>query len=128
MTAVRFLLGASRRRRFFGERAAAFVARVRRRRQLAAWLMSLLLGLVVISGGLGVGIERALGEASAKLRRHPSSGSLHIVEIDARSIAAIDRWPWPRRNYAVLVDQLRQAGGGEVLFGSCFFSPPLTAA
>lgn len=66
--------------------------------------------------------EQALSAASAQLRRHAASGDLHIVEIDARSIAAIDRWPWPRRNYAAVVDRLRRAGVASIAFDVDFSS------
>jgi EAL domain-containing protein (putative c-di-GMP-specific phosphodiesterase class I)/CHASE2 domain-containing sensor protein len=89
---------------------------LRQWQQPASLAVSLLVGIAVWAGGLGVGLERALSEVSASLRSHPASGSLHIVEIDARSIAAVDRWPWPRDNYAALVDQLRRAGAASVAF------------
>lgn len=94
----------------------ASLAWASRQRRLLAWAVSVALGLVVLISGLGVGLERALDELDAGLRGQPASGSLHIVEIDARSIAAIDRWPWPRDNYAALVDQLRGAGAASVVF------------
>lgn len=79
---------------------------------LLALLASALFSLV----GPGRGLEEVVRDSSAALRRHPASGQLHIVEIDARSIAAIDRWPWPRRNYVDLIDRLQRAGAASIAF------------
>jgi diguanylate cyclase len=106
----------------------AFASWYRRRARLVAWLVSLLLGLGVAASGIGIGIERALDEAEAHLRSHAGSGSIHIVEIDARSIASIRRWPWPRDNHAKLVDQLRSAGVASIVFDVDFSSESDPAA
>lgn len=50
------------------------------------------------------------------LRPDAASGKIAIVEIDAKSLAAISDWPWPRRTHAALVDRLRQAGATTIAF------------
>jgi diguanylate cyclase len=50
------------------------------------------------------------------LRPHAASGKIAIVEIDAKSLAAISDWPWPRRTHAALLDRLRQAGATTIAF------------
>nr|WP_246438812.1 EAL domain-containing protein [Novosphingobium piscinae] len=77
-------------------------------------LLSLGVALLVGLSAPGVSLEQSLAQASAGLRRHSASGKFVIVEIDAHSIAAIDRWPWPRRNYAVAINRLEQAGAASV--------------
>lgn len=84
--------------------------------RLPAWLLCGLAGALIGLSGLGQGIENTLRELDARIRQHPASGALHIVEIDAHSIATIDRWPWPRSNHARVVDQLRRAGAASIVF------------
>lgn len=57
----------------------------------------------------GENLDHALRTARDAIRTQPASGEVHIVEVDARSLHAIDRWPWPRRYHAQLIDQLRGA-------------------
>ncbi|QDZ06861.1 EAL domain-containing protein [Sphingomonas panacisoli] len=75
-----------------------------------------MIGLMTGWSGLGQGLEHGLAEARYALRHHQSTGDVVIVEVDARSIAAIDRWPWPRHNYASAVDRLRLAGVASIAF------------
>ncbi|WHU02369.1 EAL domain-containing protein [Sphingomonas sp. NIBR02145] len=90
--------------------------------RIAALTLSCFAGIAAGMSGVGVGGERALREAGWHLRQHPASGQIHIVEIDARSIGAIDKWPWPRSNYARLIDRLREAGAASILFDVDFSS------
>ncbi len=46
-----------------------------------------------------------------------------VVGVDARSIDAIGRWPWPRATEAKLVDRLSQAGARTITFDE-IFDPP----
>jgi EAL domain-containing protein (putative c-di-GMP-specific phosphodiesterase class I)/CHASE2 domain-containing sensor protein len=82
----------------------------------AALTAAALIAVFAGTSGFGVGLERWLSERSWSIRAHDASGDIHIVEIDARSIAAIQRWPWPRSNYARLIDQLREAGAATIAF------------
>ncbi|WP_414713859.1 putative bifunctional diguanylate cyclase/phosphodiesterase [Sphingomonas sp.] len=52
----------------------------------------------------------------------PASGQVVIVEMDAASVAAIRRWPWPREHYATVLDRLRTAGAASVTFDVDFSS------
>lgn len=89
----------------------------------AALVLSCAMGVVIGTSGLGIGLDRAVGQLGWSVRQHDASGTLHIVEIDARSIAAIDRWPWPRDQYGLLVDRLRTAGAASISFDVDFSSP-----
>lgn len=89
---------------------------LRDRWRLCALLIAAAVGVAVGAAGLGGAPERSLRQLAWKLRHHDASGQLHIVEIDARSIAEIARWPWPRSNYARLIDQLREAGAASIAF------------
>src|SRR5690606_13254221 len=85
---------------------------------LAAFALALAIGM----GGWGTGIERSLRSLLWQLHGQSASGDLHIVEIDARSIGAIDRWPWPRGYHARLIDRLYQAGAASIAFDVDFSS------
>lgn len=52
----------------------------------------------------------------------PASGQVALVEIDARSLAQISKWPWPRSVHAALVERLNDAGVHTVAFDIDFSS------
>jgi EAL domain-containing protein (putative c-di-GMP-specific phosphodiesterase class I)/CHASE2 domain-containing sensor protein len=87
-----------------------------RLRWWAVPLLALLAGLAVNSSGWGEGVDRSLRSARDELRLHPAGGQIAIVEIDARSLASLDQWPWPRRHHAQLVDRLAGAGASLIAF------------
>lgn len=93
-------------------------------RHLPALILSAALVAGAVAGitGAGTGVERLVTAWSAQLRQHPASGALHLVEIDARSIAAIDRWPWSRTEHARVIDRLVAAGATVVAFDVDFSS------
>lgn len=84
--------------------------------RLAVLVTGAILAMAIGFSGAGVGADRSLRALDFAIRKHAASGQLHIVEIDARSIAAIDRWPWPRSNYAQAVERLHQAGAASIAF------------
>lgn len=51
-----------------------------------------------------------------------ASGDLVIVEIDAKSLKQLNRWPWDRVYYAELVEKLNQAGAAMIAFDVDFSS------
>lgn len=91
--------------------------------RIPAIVVALAASLLAGVSGAGRGVERGLADARYALRHHQASSDVVIVEIDARSIAAIDRWPWPRRNYVSVVDRLRRAGAASVAFDVDFSVP-----
>src|SRR4051812_12085692 len=72
-------------------------------------------GLLLVSGD-GTGLDQMLRSGRDAIRSHPASGQIHIVEIDARSLERIHRWPWPRHFHAAAVDRLRDAGARTIAF------------
>lgn len=80
-------------------------------------------GAVTLALGGGTSLDEFLHAARAGFRLHPASGEVHIVEIDERSIAAIARWPWPRRIHGAAVDRLHAAGVRSIAFDVDFSSP-----
>jgi EAL domain-containing protein (putative c-di-GMP-specific phosphodiesterase class I)/CHASE2 domain-containing sensor protein len=101
------------------------VAAGRKRSRLQRAALALLLAAIVAaltSAGAIRPFESALQNAGFAMREHPASGQLHIVEMDAASVAAIRRWPWPREHYARVVERLSRAGARTVAFDVDFSS------
>lgn len=74
--------------------------------------------LIVIGALAGAyrGTENRLTELTFALFRKEASGQVHIVEMDAASMAEIRRWPWPRDHYARAVSALDAAGVRSISF------------
>jgi len=87
-----------------------------------ACLVGAAVGLAFLLSGFGLGLEKAGSDLRAGFRLHPASGEVAVVEIDARSIAAFRRWPWPRSVHAALVDRLRAARARIIAFDVDFSS------
>ncbi|UAB76793.1 EAL domain-containing protein [Erythrobacter sp. SCSIO 43205] len=61
-------------------------------------------------------LEQEQRAAIAQLAPKQASGDLHIVEVDAKSLAQNKQWPWPRDHHARLVEQLDAAGARSIIF------------
>lgn len=81
-----------------------------------------LVGLALLAGGGGQGLDRQLKIVRGDIRSHPASGQVVVVEIDEKSVSAIDKWPWPRGVHAAVVDQLHRAGARSIAFDVDFSS------
>jgi EAL domain-containing protein (putative c-di-GMP-specific phosphodiesterase class I)/CHASE2 domain-containing sensor protein len=97
-------------------RLAKTAALFRRWRQPLVLGLAALVGLGALLSGQAVSGDQQLQQIRDSLRQHEASGELHIVEIDARSLQAIARWPWPRGIHAQIVDRLAQAGVRSIAF------------
>jgi adenylate cyclase len=60
-------------------------------------------------------------------RQSASDIPIRIVDVDERSLKKIGQWPWPRSIIAELVDKLREAGAGVVVFDIIFAEPDRTS-
>lgn len=80
--------------------------------------------LVALATSLGVfrTLEQGVEAATFAALERPASGQIHVVEMDAESMAAVRRWPWPRDHYARVVQQLDAAGARSVTFDVDFSS------
>lgn len=87
-----------------------------------AFGLACLLGVIVGLSNWGVGLDRVVSQLGWTLRDRAASGDLVIVEVDARSIETIDRWPWPRSEHARIIDRLREAGAAGISFDIDFSS------
>ncbi|HET8611724.1 MAG TPA: EAL domain-containing protein [Sphingomonas sp.] len=79
-------------------------------------LVAFAVGMIISATGIGRPVELAIQDLRDAARQHPASGRFVLVEIDARSLARIDRWPWPRAIYAEAISRLEQAGAGTIAF------------
>lgn len=93
-----------------------------RRSSLAIAACALIVGCLMMTERAGGPIERAVDPLRFAINQHDASGRVVIVEMDAQSAASIQRWPWPRRHYAGVVDALRRAGAASVVFDVDFSS------
>jgi len=85
-----------------------------RRRRLVIVTVASALGVAALTTGAGAPLDHMLRAARDSMRSHPASGEIHLVEIDARSIDRIERWPWPRSVHAAAIDRLREAGAHSI--------------
>ncbi len=88
---------------------------LQRWRRRAIFGAALLAGTAMLASG-GTSVDRSLRVLRDTVRAETASGEIHLVEIDARSLAAIDRWPWPRGIHAQVIDRLRAAGARSIAF------------
>jgi EAL domain-containing protein (putative c-di-GMP-specific phosphodiesterase class I)/CHASE2 domain-containing sensor protein len=92
-------------------------------RRTLAFAAAAAVGVGMLASGSGLAIDETATAARSGFRLHPASGAIVIAEIDEKSIAAIARWPWPRRVHAAIVDRLREAGARSIAFDVDFSSP-----
>lgn len=85
--------------------------------------LSLVLGLLVAISAIGLSAlglfdpaEDTLTAQRAKLLERVPTGQTVIVEMDARSLAELRSWPWPRRYHAEVVNRLHQSGASIIAF------------
>lgn len=94
-------------------------------RTSAGILLALIL-LVAVGSAAYIGafrdLENGLRNLGFAARNTAASGQLHVVEMDAASVAAVQRWPWPRSHYAEVVAALDEAGARSIVFDVDFSS------
>ena len=72
-------------------------SRAGRRVVQAATVLALAVAIALsASAGTLQPLENVLQNAGFAMRSHAASGQIHVVEMDAASVAAIQRWPWDR--------------------------------
>ena len=67
-------------------------------------------------------LEHGLLELQYRLLPRDATGTLAVIEIDSRSLKALDTWPWPRTYHAALVDRLAAAGARVIAYDIDFSS------
>lgn len=92
----------------------------------STWIIAALvlaLGVVMMASATGDALDRALMPWRFAVIDRVASGRIVVVEMDAESAAAIQRWPWSRTHYAAVVDRLRRAGAASIVFDVDVSSP-----
>lgn len=90
------------------------------------WLLLLFIavaGLIFGAIQLGQPLEDLLRVERNLLHPHKASGDIVLVTIDNQSLQSVGRWPWPRRDFAQLVDKLTAAGAKRIFFDLAFYGP-----
>ena len=88
----------------------------RRRESWAAAIGILLISLLLFASGAEEPVEHRLSEVRARLLDRAPTGQVAIVEMDAKSLARLNNWPWPRRYHAQLIERLGAAGASMIAF------------
>ncbi len=96
--------------------ALAVRGRLLARRRLLLVVAAAWLGAATLVSEVGAGLDSLLHDGRDWMRAHPASGEVHVVEIDGRSLAEFDRWPWPRSIHAAAIDRLHDAGARSIAF------------
>jgi EAL domain-containing protein (putative c-di-GMP-specific phosphodiesterase class I)/CHASE2 domain-containing sensor protein len=91
------------------KRASILLRRIGQRGS-AILLIAAAAALLTMLSQLGIGLERDMRTMRTGWRAHAASGDVVIVEVDARSLAGLSHWPWPRRYWTVAIDRLGTAG------------------
>jgi diguanylate cyclase (GGDEF)-like protein/PAS domain S-box-containing protein len=72
--------------------------------------------------GIFTPLENAFTNVRFVLADRPATGSIAVVEIDARTLGDLEVWPWPREYHATLINRLVQAGATDIAFDVDFSS------
>ncbi len=91
-------------------------------RRHAIFVGAALAGFALFAGGEGRGLDQQLRSLRDGLRAHAASGQVEIVEIDEKSLVAVDKWPLPRGVHAAVIDRLHAAGARSIAFDVDFSS------
>jgi diguanylate cyclase (GGDEF)-like protein/PAS domain S-box-containing protein len=91
------------------------------------WPAIAFIGLVVAWLGsaseFSARLEYELADAGAQLLSHEIESDVVIIGMDARSLAELHEWPWPRRYHADLLDVLAPAAPKHLFLDIDFSSP-----
>jgi EAL domain-containing protein (putative c-di-GMP-specific phosphodiesterase class I)/CHASE2 domain-containing sensor protein len=90
--------------------------------RLASGLVVSALTIILLAAGAFEPFENRLTEIRSELLQRAPTGQVAIVEIDAKSVAEIRTWPWPRHYHAKVLDRLRASKAVMVAFDVDFSS------
>jgi len=76
------------------------------RRRLLLW--AAVVGVIFSAIDAGEPLENFLHTVRNRLHSTPTSGKIAVIGIDDRSVVALGRWPWPRRDLAQIIDNLNK--------------------
>ena len=70
-----------------------------------------------------VALQNQLTELRSSASSRPASKEIVLLGIDKETIDHVAQWPWPRRVYAEVIDQLLLAGASEIALDIDFSNP-----
>ena len=65
-------------------------------------------------------VDNVVYDRLQQLQSRPAPDDIVIVAIDELSLSRFERWPWPRRLHADLIDTLTRAGAGTIVMDIIF--------
>ena len=83
------------------------------KRWLAVVTIFVPVALLYLIGGFDF-LERRWMDSRFRLSDRPMESSIVLVDIDPKSLRALEVWPWPRGYHATLLDRLFEAGAERV--------------
>jgi EAL domain-containing protein (putative c-di-GMP-specific phosphodiesterase class I)/CHASE2 domain-containing sensor protein len=92
-------------------------------RRLRLFFWASLAGLIFGAIEFGEPLEDELRVGRNWVRQHEASGDIVIIGIDEKSLDRLNKWPWPRRNHAALLENLNRLGARKILFDLDFAAP-----
>ncbi len=107
----------------------AFWVRVRERREgnkhsrVRILLWASLAALIFGGIEFGQPLDDLLRTMRNKPRQHAASGDIVVIGIDDHSLQRLQKWPWPRRHYGRLAEQLSDLGAKNIFFDLAFSAP-----
>lgn len=84
------------------------------------WLWAALIGVIFGLIQFGQPLEDVLRTGRNAMHARQASGDIVVVAIDNASLEAHADWPWPRRRYAALINELNDLGAREIAFDVSF--------
>ncbi|MDO9489149.1 MAG: CHASE2 domain-containing protein, partial [Sphingomonadaceae bacterium] len=80
------------------------------------WLWAALIGLIFGLIQFGQPLEDVLRTSRNAAHARQASADIVIVAVDNRSLETYASWPWPRRRYAALINELHELDAKEIAF------------
>src|SRR3954469_20244962 len=90
--------------------------------RLALAVLVAALTIMLLALGAFEPLENRFIEVRSELLGRAPTGQVAIVEIDAKSLAEIRTWPWPRHYHAQVLDRLHASKAAMVAFDVDFSS------
>lgn len=102
---------------------AAVANLVPRFRHTIALCIAASLAIGFALSGSHVSTDEQIRNVRDGFRARTATGSLYVIEIDAKSLASAGAWPWKRSIYVSLIERLGRAGVTTIAFDVDFSSP-----
>ncbi len=82
-----------------------------------------ILAAALAAAGLFGAFQNSINDVLFRVATRPPSGNIVLVQIDPKSLAAVQTWPWPRSRHAEAITRLRAAGAELIALDIDFSSP-----